>query len=1378
MAKGGYIVKIGADISAVEAAVSKAKGEVVSIGNDKVLIKIDYDHGDINDIRGAIQEIVNYDPTIRVQVQYDLESETLKQKLKEQEKDLQNIELLKGQKAGKGNIDDYITSICNEIYSGLDEGLSKIDLGERLKEALNIAQSYNKQTKRDLSENVEDMLYDLKEKLNLEDYTTDFNIFKDLPEKIERDKTIIRGLQLAIDDLKKQGAVDINGDEIIDFTGTEVAVKKLGDAVEEVSDKASKIKPGDGTQFKELEREVEYLLQQFNELDSIPMGKENVNQLIQKLEEARNIVRDIASLFSNNTDSISSMVKGWNTSDSDIVTKNGLSSLLERSAVVGADGKIYGSYAYGKEGRTNIRSATMDRMASMGISPKIVFHSHGNDAIATSSVVKKSKKENELGDLIDTYSGDIISFASDFKKGVTKQVTVGLKDIEIFDAEGFFKAHPDIDFTKDVDVLNKIAKARDDTWKHIEDYKTEYLKEFVDTYGSSSFGDGIIDYIKSSMSNIFNINDVDLNGVLKDIDGMLGEEMIGIEGIILDAIINNFKGINKEDFEDLILGSSFDISELYKKWGFDNFDSDYKNYAFRKHTPDIYKASGIGDYGKYVSYYNIDDFVSKNPLGLDKSSLDGMFSNTGIENFAAQLEKISSSLSIITDFIDIISGKEAGNMLADSGNVNIILDNLKEVIATAKEAYNQINGIGKNTQESPEVNDTLSAENKLAEVLDEKVQAEEKAANATQEAANADEKAANAAEESAQANQKSAESSEEKASASSKSAEASREEQQASESAARAAEEEAAAREKATKFAEEEAAAKQKATDSTHEEAKSKTASSQASSAEQASWSASTTDEDLNAEAEAFNKVGDAAFMASVKKDAFSDSNREASSAAQTTTQALKEEFDAFQKVGQAANEATKAKSDYGKKSEDYDEKISKSSKKQKEQTAEEKAAAEQKAREDKATADAEDLLRRIGLLKSRSNDYYKNLRFMSVNGLDETSPITQSVSNYESEVRSVANAVRDLSAQWKDQNAAVNEASRAMDRFLLDSSAAVSRDDIVKQANQQIDQIDRAVKVRQNQGSGFNDEYLAKLKEARAEAVRIAEEAGRLNLDDTFNTSAIQGWTKSLDNGRKTLKEINDQSNILATKGSLEKLLGKVNQDIGKGGLTGNLGEQYRNLQGDIMGAIQALDGAGDASERLSKVDMGKLTAQFQELHASAQELGQLQGGFTTKFAEAINNQSAQFLATYFSFQDMIRYGKQIAQTVVNTDSAITELRKVSGESNDRLADSFRKSADTAQELGSTVTSVINSTADWSRLGYDIDAAEDLSKITTLFQTVGDNMTQESASESLVSILQGYKMDVSDALKIVDSVNEVANNFAIDTAGRHKCPAVWKHAA
>lgn len=73
---------------------------------------------------------------------------------------------------------------------------------------------------------------------------------------------------------------------------------------------------------------------------------------------------------------------------------------------------------------------------------------------------------------------------------------------------------------------------------------------------------------------------------------------------------------------------------------------------------------------------------------------------------------------------------------------------------------------------------------------------------------------------------------------------------------------------------------------------------------------------------------------------------------------------------------------------------------------------------------------------------------------------------------------------------------------------------------------------------------------------------------------------------------------------------------------------------------------------------------------------------------------------------------------------------------------------------------------ADWARLGYSIPDAEKLAKTTQLYVNVGDNMSTETASENLISTLQGFQLDASKVESIIDKFNEVANHYAIDTQG------------
>ncbi len=144
----------------------------------------------------------------------------------------------------------------------------------------------------------------------------------------------------------------------------------------------------------------------------------------------------------------------------------------------------------------------------------------------------------------------------------------------------------------------------------------------------------------------------------------------------------------------------------------------------------------------------------------------------------------------------------------------------------------------------------------------------------------------------------------------------------------------------------------------------------------------------------------------------------------------------------------------------------------------------------------------------------------------------------------------------------------------------------------------------------------------------------------------------------------------------------------------------------------------------------------------------------------------AASAIGTYFGVNDIFRYGKEIADTVIQLDTATTELRKVSDATDQRLVTNFENSAKTAKQLGSTISDVISATADWSRMGYDIDQAEELARVSTLYKNVGDGIDIETANNSLISTLQGFQLDASKAESIIDKFNEVANNYAIDSAG------------
>ena len=58
------------------------------------------------------------------------------------------------------------------------------------------------------------------------------------------------------------------------------------------------------------------------------------------------------------------------------------------------------------------------------------------------------------------------------------------------------------------------------------------------------------------------------------------------------------------------------------------------------------------------------------------------------------------------------------------------------------------------------------------------------------------------------------------------------------------------------------------------------------------------------------------------------------------------------------------------------------------------------------------------------------------------------------------------------------------------------------------------------------------------------------------------------------------------------------------------------------------------------------------------------------------------------------------------------------------------------------------------------------LSRVPTFYKSVGDGIDMETSKKSLISTVQSFPLVTSEAESIIDKFNEVANNYAIDSAG------------
>lgn len=176
----------------------------------------------------------------------------------------------------------------------------------------------------------------------------------------------------------------------------------------------------------------------------------------------------------------------------------------------------------------------------------------------------------------------------------------------------------------------------------------------------------------------------------------------------------------------------------------------------------------------------------------------------------------------------------------------------------------------------------------------------------------------------------------------------------------------------------------------------------------------------------------------------------------------------------------------------------------------------------------------------------------------------------------------------------------------------------------------------------------------------------------------------------------------------------------------------------------------------------IGELQKQFAELRARSKELGFETESLIDKFEKLFGTHLSTMIT--MAALHKVREGlREIYQNVVQIDTAVTELRKVSEYAGKSLEEYMGRAAEQAQKLGVSISDYINSTADWKRLGYSDEDAENMATYSTLLRNVGDGIDDVNTSSSyLISTLQGFGLLAKDAENVVDQIDKVANTQPI----------------
>ncbi len=178
---------------------------------------------------------------------------------------------------------------------------------------------------------------------------------------------------------------------------------------------------------------------------------------------------------------------------------------------------------------------------------------------------------------------------------------------------------------------------------------------------------------------------------------------------------------------------------------------------------------------------------------------------------------------------------------------------------------------------------------------------------------------------------------------------------------------------------------------------------------------------------------------------------------------------------------------------------------------------------------------------------------------------------------------------------------------------------------------------------------------------------------------------------------------------------------------------------------------------------DKANLDNEFKNLKSKISAEG-LTGKSTIDEIKRGFKQIGQFALTYGVLQKIPDVLARMANEVLDVDTAMTNLYKVTDETTAKYDEFLGNAGNVSRSLGRDMSSYITQTSEWAKLGYSMDKSANLSKISSIYANVGE-VDDKTAVSDMVTAMKAFNIEADNAIRVVDSLNALGNNFATSSA-------------
>lgn len=436
---------------------------------------------------------------------------------------------------------------------------------------------------------------------------------------------------------------------------------------------------------------------------------------------------------------------------------------------------------------------------------------------------------------------------------------------------------------------------------------------------------------------------------------------------------------------------------------------------------------------------------------------------------------------------------------------------------------------------------------------------------------------------------------------------------------------------------------------------------------------------------------------------------------------------------------------------------------------------------ETKAIKDANGALQSYQVTLQRVNEQGKSVAKQTLNYQpnNDGSLSLEKVSRINSEEKARRQVHQDITKSMEKEIAAIDrmaeknkitisQAERLKDKFselyrIKNSDGVVD----VKEFEHVKNEANKALKIYEEQNRNLRAQEKIQSNIAKeVDRINKMNSQGKINNrqsgDLISKFKGIENAAKSNMANPREFEQAKKNANDLANSYMLQNKLLKQQQS-----LLAQIERSERRLADSIdkratsqlKGQLSNLNNKGNGVfGKDAAYQMGQIQTQVRSITAEAERATRSQMGFVESFRQAMVKFPVWMGATTLFF-GAIRSGQMFMDIITEIDSKMVSLSKVMGDGAD-IESVFLRANDAALQYGQTISSVLDTYTEFARQGMNENDTTMFGNAALIAANVGE-IDAKQAAEYLTSMSAQWETQATDAMRQVDSLNQISNEYA-----------------